>query len=281
MRTILLAALNLTVITVGVGLTLGLCIFLGYTFPLLWFPPVIGLVLGLAVTGVGVFKVRKKTRQASIEYEATRWLASRSNQNHRSFRGKLRTRIQQCLLWLPSVFATFVFCFYPIASHIVHPNSRYLTHYRVPIPLTWTIFRSSRYSNGWSFVEALISNEGSGQFGVTPFLRKDPTLSAASFGSVGRTSEDELSYFERSREQASDVSRLELKAGNVSLTCWQYSPQSRRRWLGSPSFNHDVWEVNCFTPANVGERDFYASFLGQKNDLPAFYRVLAQVTSTD
>jgi hypothetical protein len=79
MRTILLAALNLTVITVGVGLTLVLCIFLGYTFPLLWFPPVIGLVSGLAVTGVGVFKVRKNTRQASIEYEATRWLASRSN----------------------------------------------------------------------------------------------------------------------------------------------------------------------------------------------------------
>jgi hypothetical protein len=282
LRKILLAALNIAVILVGTASTLLLSAYLDYIFRQLWFPPMISLVFGSAATVMTILSIRRKTRQGDIEYEAARWLAKQATRQPNSHK-KLRAAVRQCLLWLPSSLAAFVLFFYPLASHIVHPGDHYLTHYRVSIPWTWELLSRQNNSNGYSYVETTISSEGSSRFGVTPYWHKYPALSAVRFWTFtsGLSPEDEQSYEELRHEGATSISSVELKAGNVPLTCWQYVRPGWRGWWLNSLNGADLWEVDCATPLNVREANFRGFFAGRKEDIPAFYEVLAKVTSVD
>jgi hypothetical protein len=52
--------------------------------------------------------------------------------------------------------------------------------------------------------------------------------------------------------------------GNVRLTCWEVPPW---RWF----------VITCFTPNG----DFRARFVGQKEDIEGFYRLLRNVTEKE
>lgn len=277
LRKILIAALNILVITLGMVFTVALCALLSYIFPLLWFPSIMGLLLGLAVLVAAILAVRRKTRQLDIEYEAAKWLAKRSTQRSNS-RRRLRATIRQCLLWLPSVIAAFVLFFYPVASHIVHPGERFLTHYRVPIPWTWELRLRQRDSDGFSYVHASLDSEGSRRFGMTPHWLRDTPANVYFASRIWRP-ETELSYEKLQRANTTNVSRLELRAGDSPIICWQYMFNRGLDWgiWGSEA----PWQVVCETPSYVTDRDFYGSFIGRKEDLPAFYGVLTKVKSVD
>lgn len=216
------------------------------------------IVAGNAVMNALLIYYRRKTRDRWIRAEAAKWLRNRS-------RHKRLHRAAHLLLWLPSVFALWVLIFLPLATHlIIHPSSRYLPDYRIPIPWTWTALSVCLGEECWA--EAVISSKGRGQFGVTPFW---PTaqLSMASFGTP-YPEDFNLSHW-RPRG-ASQMTEMELKVGASPLVCWQYLAQRDLYNRGLIGLGSDVplWEVVCVN------RTFDAKFLGRAEDLPAFFSVL-------
>jgi hypothetical protein len=74
------------------------------------------------------------------------------------------------------------------------------------------------------------------------------------------------------------VLRKDFGLGDVALTCWQYeAPYDKysRRWPLGPG---PLWEVVCNTAVDVRKQNLHASFYGQRDDLPAFYKIIEGVT---
>jgi hypothetical protein len=194
--------------------------------------------------------------------------------------------LKRCLLWVPSGCAAFVMFFFPIATHMLHPCSHYLKHYRVPIPWTFTVFSSPGRSDEYAYVNVLLSRTGKARFGVTPFWDRGRVFSRMTFGSVGPKAPFEFNHGTTTsmREGATQISSGEFRLGGVILSCWQYLTP-HRRWLpillGHSYDGRPLWEVICETPLDVKTRDFYASFNGNFDDIPAFYAVLQGVTLSD
>lgn len=120
--------------------------------------------LGVLVTAVGFFALRKKHRAWKIEYDAEGWRASRAERELHPTRARYKRIARRILIWVPSVIAALVLFFFPALSHLLHPHAQYLTHYRVAVPWSFTIWRLD-----WA--ESLIAygtSSGRGRFGLSP-----------------------------------------------------------------------------------------------------------------
>jgi len=188
-------------------------------------------------------------------------------------RAKRSRAIRRGLIWLPSVCATLVLVFYPLASHILYAGT--LRPYRVAIPWTWTILREFKMYDGVSsLVYTVFDSQGVGRFGLTPFWQKPLLLSLATFrsdpGSISFG--DERFEEERRWNDASQLSTSEFMVGDIRFVCWQYL--ALRGGLPPLSGN---WVVQCASPGGGHLHEFTAYFNGRKEDIPAFFSVLRRV----
>ncbi len=69
-----------------------------------------------------------------------------------------------------------------------------------------------------------------------------------------------------------------VRLGDVPLICRQYEAPDdkfpRRRLFGVGPY----WEVFCETPVDVHQQYFQATYFGQGDDMPAFYKIIEGVT---
>ena len=225
--------------------------------------------VGLLLTIVEFFRFRRRTLSWKIRYDAVGFELSRAERRLHPRRARYRRIIGRTLLWLPIATAAFVLLFFPVATHVVHPGSRYFEHYRIPIPWTFTVYESP---SGYAWVNVLSSNSSTGRFGMTPFWDREPLFSLMTFANYNFRSE----FRQTRRRWAAQLLRKDYRLGDVPLTCWQYEAPDdkfpRRQFLGAGPY----WEVVCETPA-VNRLSFQATYLGQGDDIPAFYKIIEGV----
>ncbi len=236
-----------------------------------------GLLLSSVLPLSGLLVIQARTRKWKREYDAARWLGRQPELSLHPNRAKFLRLIRRSLLWAPSAFVSFVLFFFPVATHLTHPFSHYLKHYRIPIPSTWTVLSPPFAPEEYRYARALISSGTTGRFGITPFWDKDASFSVATFGSVGPNCVH--AALDERRKHAKEVSRKEFHLGGATMACWQYLPSKEMRfWHALPK---PYWQIDCDTGTDKFERDLYADFSGREQDIPAFYRVLEHVTRTD
>jgi hypothetical protein len=177
--------------------------------------------------------------------------------------------------------------FFPIASHVVHPCSYGLNHYRVTVPGTFAAVLVPWLPEGYRGIVVLASSSDVVRYGVTPFWGKKEAVSMMSFVTSPPDSETiEFNHTEgqSKREGAIQVSERDFRVGNVPLTCWQYHPKYYRGfqyWMTPPYDNRSYWESFCETPLVEHARNLHAFFNGRKQDLNAFYDVIQKITQID
>lgn len=197
-------------------------------------------------------------------YFASLWVYIRETQNWEMAydvaayqRGRTRRWLPKALIWAPSIIATFVLVFSPVASHITHLGSEYLPRYRIPIP--WTIaaysYPDDFLADGCGLVVAQVRNAGKGRYGVLFFWEKDTVTSLMAFGSWPRDGADN---FEPGSE---DAVTKEIFLGSTTLICRQQRVS-----------------IFCQTAAGAGKLSMYARFEGAETDLPIFYSILDGIT---
>jgi hypothetical protein len=234
--------------------------------------PLIAFLFGLLLSVMGHRLFRRKTQAWKIEYDAVGWRLSRAERELHPRRARYKRIARRVLVCVPSAIAAVVLFFFPVVSHIFQPQSQYLTHYRIPIPWTVTVFEGSEQSVGISAVEAFVSSSGRGRFGVTPFWGREAVSSMMHFqssnpkGPFGSTDQPTAAI----SSGAAHLLRREFSLGNAALTCWQYLLPNRR---GGPD-----WHVSCKTPEDVHEYNFFGWFYGDEGDLPLFYKIIEGVT---
>jgi len=281
LKRLLLFALETTVFVIGTVLAVAIAALVDPRFAIFAF------VIGLVVTAASLIVIRRKTRRFKIQYDAANWTASRPFRQLHPKRAKYLHMLRRCLIWFPTACAAFVLFFFPVASHIVHPRSHFLRHYRVPIPWNFMVFSSSPGPpEEYSVVNALASSTGKGRFGITPFWDREYMPSLMVFGSVGPNGSFEINHMsaESRRKGAAQLTKRDFQLGRFNLSCWQYLSHqnwANRVWLGHSYDDRPLWEIACETPVDVRDRDFYALFYGRSKDIPAFYNVLQNITSSD
>ena len=237
----------------------------------------IAFFCSLFLTVASFLVFRQKTREWKIEQDAAMWLANRSwRQLHPRQAGLVRLA-HRCLLWLPSIWAALVTFFLPVASHLVFSGSHLVPHYRFSVPLNWTIIKSR--GEVWAF----FSGEGAARYGLTPIWFNRSLPSEATFAITDPASAYVWSRPEREAASghSTHIAKTEFKMGTIAVECWEYrfiysatlGPSSS---LLNPSL---LWEVLCSTQPNGRDFNLHASFLGQREDIPAFYKVLKEATS--
>lgn len=219
----------------------------------------LGLFFGLFLTGFGLFAFRRKTRPWKIKYDAIGFEISRAERQLHPTRFKYKRIAKRVVVWLPSAIASFTLFLFPIATHLLHPSSHYLTHYGIPIPWTAAIFPSPVQIP--DFVMSYIGTIRPGQFEPTSEMR---------FGSCAPDPCFDDSPWTRRR--ATEFLSRDLRVANMSVTCWQYT--FRRDEDRSPA----IGRVNCTTRSDVSELNFYAYFYGREEDIPAFYKIVQGMT---
>jgi hypothetical protein len=232
-------------------------------------------ICGVALTICIPLAIRKKTKDWKIKYAAEAWLERRSKPPLLPSQSRRSRILCRSLLWFPSICAALVLCFCPLASHPL--TSGKLIDYRVPIPWTWMIVY--RYQNPGlvSSVHTLISSDGVGRFGVTPFWRKDASYSTASFAAYTWSSspEDKRQTDYLRRQNATDIATSEFTVGELHFACVEYMAVYQR----FP--NLSGLSVQCEASTTTGKGHFMAYFFGRREDIPAFYDVLHKVKRTE
>ena len=224
------------------------------------------LFSGLFVTLVLFLLIVWKHRPKKLEYDAACYTLSRAARKLHPGRVKLNCFLWRTLLCVPNAFGALVLFFLPVASHLLHPSSRYLTHYSIPIPWTATILRPFALP-GYSYITAFVSSSGRGRYGVTPFLERPLAFSSMDFFSDPPTAV--------TGHTLSTEPNREFRLGEIPLQCWQ-RVNPRITLPGWP-----VWVITCETPADVNEYNFHASFVGREEDIPAFYKIIDGVTPVE
>jgi hypothetical protein len=247
-----------------------------------------GAFAGLFLTA-GALQILRRRTWREVEYDRSDWVRSQAERKLHPTRTRYKRIATRILVWVPSAIAALVLFFFPVATHLVHPSSQYLEHYRFRIPWTYTVFPSEgwgwdlrsvlisprpRYYDGF---DVIVSSSGRGRFGMTPFLvppfwnRQQP-ISDITFGSDSngalRTEWFKARY-------GSPTQMRGFRLGGIELTCWQYrSPFRSESW----PYNVLVWHVDCATPASAGPKAFEATFDGREENLESFYRIIEGVT---
>jgi len=232
---------------------------------------------------LGIFlAVRRKTRPWKFAYDAEVYLLERGERKLHPVRFRCKKVLLRLVVWLPSAVAALVVFFFPVASHLFHPRSRYTTHYHVPIPWTATVLPlPGQIPLGPDLLEALVSGSARGRYGVTPFFERDPRFSVMRFWSyMPSPAATNFNNLERAPtpEDATHALSRQLRVGTVAITCWQYQPSysnSFRNWLIG---NVPIWEVTCEPSVATRGPNFAANFHGREDAIPAFYKIISGVT---
>lgn len=235
-----------------------------------------GFFCGLVATMAFLLAMRRKTRQWKIEYEAASWMLSQAEQKLHPTLARHKRTASRILLWVPSAFAAAVLFFMPVVTHVLHPSSHYLPHYRVPIPWTFSVFTSGQSTED-RYIRVIASSRGRGRFGVTPFGDSKQLSSDMVFGSIQPIDKNfDFNQNYSGMQLAGSVYELsrEFRLNDVTLTCRQY------RWrvpVGSFITEPFWWRIVCKTPVNVREQNLYAWFVGSEEDIPTFYKIIQGV----
>jgi hypothetical protein len=238
----------------------------------------VSLILFGALTPVVAFAVAlgilfciRKFDNWSVQAEAARWLAERSNTNLRE--RKWRTRAIRVASCIPALTVLLVFLFLPetwgILSHVGHPRAGNLPGYRVRIPATWVVwYVDGDRATGWSSVAGCVGR-GIG-FGVNPFTRWD-WLSHWNIETAQFNQSEAPSYNHWMPEKEEIRNQRVVIIGTERLTCLEYIPFSWRHAAFDP------WPptVTCITCSGSGR--LHASFTGMPSQIPTFYQVLDHI----
>jgi hypothetical protein len=248
-----------------------------------------GFFAGLFLTA-GAFLILRRKTWRQVEFDESAWARRQTGRKSHPIRTRFKRIAARILVWVPSAIGALVFFFFPVATHLVHPSSQYLEHYRFRIPWTYTVLpsegwgwdlrsvlisRRPRYYDGF---DVIVSSSGRGRFGMTPFLmpafwNAEQPLSDIVFASDPNAVLRPESV-KALRESGTQI--REFRLGGVKLTCWQYrSPYYRS---GIWPYNGLTWRVECTVPSGEGPQDFQASFYGREEDLGIFYRIIEGVT---
>jgi len=244
----------------------------GHTFA----PLVFILCLSLQCTALIWF--RRKTAKWTAAADAETVLAHRCWRRLHPRRAKYVRSVRRSLVWLPSIFAAFVLFFLPVASHLFYLGRSIVPHYRVRVPLNWLVVESQ--GSGWLF----FSEQGAARYGLTPiwFNRRMPS----SVVFLIRNPEDGDGWNRTERELTSGhtthVSVTEFRLGMITASCYEYRhvygnvPTSSSSILTPPV----LWESLCSTHPNGINYNLRTAFLGHREDLPAFYKLLNSATTS-
>jgi hypothetical protein len=249
-----------------------------------------GFICGLSLTAIALLQLRRKTCRERSEHDLVGWKRSQAQRKLHPTRTKYKRVAARILIWAPSAIAALVLFFFPVASHLLHPSSRYLAHYYVRIPWTYAVIPSEgwrtnlahilipsrRAEYNWFLV--VVNSSGRGRFGMTPFLvwpfwNTLQPISEITFESDPNAAVLGSETVKARSESATQV--REFRLGGVELTCWQYRWTYRSEFWPSSGF---VWKVDCATPPEAGPQNFQARFYGSDEDLAAFYRIIEGVT---
>jgi hypothetical protein len=239
------------------------------------------LFLGSILTGAGIAVVLRLHPPEATKDDLAGWERWRAERRLRSARAMWKRVALRAALWAPSAIAAAGLVFIPVATHVTHPRSRYLRHYRVPIPWNTTVLSGSEPPFGYGWAVAFVSNSRKGRFGVTPYLDSEPLSSEMVFGSRDPHGETIYLSYEHTSWRAKPVqeSWREIRVGGVAVSCWQYA---ERRGIGAWDSPGPLrWYVSCGTPVDVRERNMYAWFAGRESDVPMFYRIVEGVRAVD
>ena len=235
----------------------------------------IGFISGLLLTVVGWLALRRKTRRWKIEQDAVRWMASRSFEKKYPHRAKWLRIVWRWLLWVPSACAALAVFFLPVTSHILLFGRHLMPHYRLSVPLSWMVIRGF---GGYPFASTFFTGEGANKYGMTAMWFSNSMPSAATFmvSDPAVASHWYLPEHELATGRATHLAKRDFKMGTTTMSCWeyrqdyQYSAEIARSLLHPPV----LWEVLCSTEPNGVDFNLRASFLGRKEDIRAFYKVL-------
>ena len=232
----------------------------------------------LILTVVAFFVLRRQTRAWKIRYDAVGWKLRQAERKLHPARARYKRIVRRNLVWVPSAIAAFVLFFFPFATHLAHPRPLDLMNYRIPIPWTFTVFRSSvpQYSG----VEAIVNSSGMKRFGITPFWDGERRFSLMNFVSTNGPLSSGLQNGDWMPRDASQLSTRKLRANDVGFTCRQYLRQPRRPFvfgIGPLYANGPFWEINCQAAAGGYKQVLDASFFGREEDIPEFYSIIAGV----
>jgi hypothetical protein len=185
------------------------------------------------------------------------------------------------LVWAPSAITAGVLFFLPVATHVVHPGSHYLRHYRVPIPWSTFVLSSSSGPFGYGYAVAFNSSGGKARFGLMPFWESEQLSSEMVFESIepdGQLPDFSHENAAPGRAGAVQESRREFQLGGVAFTCRQQVDRHYYGyWIGPASSEPLQWYIRCGTPVDMRERNLYAWFVGRKEDVPVFYKIIEGV----
>jgi hypothetical protein len=264
----------------GIGLLSPIAAFLlviVIAFPLVWAGSIhIALLLAVLVAQIIGFAYAlrlliRSTGRRSIEVEAAIWLAERQSGCDPSERRR-SSRAICWALWIPAFTILLTFLFLPeawgVLSHLYRRQIRTanLGGYHVPIPLTWVLINEWSQSNGESSASGLIFRG----IGIKwqAYLHVDPPLSwwVIRIEQAAPTREPRH-IFPTPHEI---IGQRTFTIGNESITCVEYWPLHSTRPL---HIEDSTAFVDC-----AGSKRFYASIVGEKTKLPAFYNMLEHIT---
>ncbi len=205
----------------------------------------------------------------SVELEAARWLAERQYETDPT-EHRWRDLGVRWSSWVPSLMVLLVFLFLPeiwgILSHVNQPPGGKLHGYRVHIPVTWIILDSGDNPvDDVSWVGGL-AGQGMGR-GVTSYLHAEFPLSSWNIETEPYDPSNEPTMRHRLPKAEEVIGQRVFRIGNESVTCLEYWPS----YLIRPKHVEDssLAFVECSSTGRL-----YASILGRRSDLPAFYKML-------
>jgi len=211
--------------------------------------------------GAGNYLVfRRTTREDYLQAESEKWLAERRHPNPPHL--KRRKRLKRWALWIPTVIVVLMCVFFdeawPLASHMVHPESGRLIGYQVSIPLTWAVaFNTYRNEGDAHSIVVAQRYRGLLRAGSGLFVGRRPPFSISMMNFRSTPGGDPFA----SKPDTPIISRLTLPFGKRAITCWEEPPP---QWMIVRRY------ILCSTP----EGDFSGSFSGNDEDVSEFYRTL-------
>ena len=181
------------------------------------------------------------------------------------------------LVWIPCLAAGWVLFFFPVTTHLVHPGSQFLQHYRVPIPWNFMVVPVPGPLKDSSGYHVIGSRTGMGRFGLSPthfllppfYVLREKHLSLMTFLNYPFYSLEATVDDAKSRGVDLQVLSRKFSVGTSELTCWQFRPYSHPDAAG--------WSVFCRTTANIPRNDFSATFDGREEELNTFYEIVAGI----
>lgn len=264
---LLLFACQLAVVGLGLILSFYVAVFALFLAVYLEAPVQLALLLlllgflcGLVLTGLAMKAFRRRTRTWEIQYEVEVWARRKAESRYKRI-------ARRALVCVPALLASIVLFFFPVVSHLTHPGSRYLKHYRIPVPWNLPVFSSLRPKQASILRVYGPSGEraDSSEMSFESLAVEEPEFTA------GRR------YYE-TWTKAEYKLRRDFQLGKVAFTCWEYR---FARWP-EPAAGSDVWRyIACETPIDIREQNLYASFAGSETDLPTFYKIIKGIRPTD